>query len=159
MTETPAINLYILLYRCEKKNQTCEKTVNGGNINIVFKLHDVEHASAWLSFKTNSIRNVKYNINILFQIDVNCIKPLNTCMYHLKKEKFIINNYLFLRHCQEDEFGVLAFSDVTLGPGKAAFQSSLHANETKISISAEQNTGYSDKINQFSTSSNLVKMI
>lgn len=81
-------------------------------------------------------------------------------MYVLpKKKKFIINNYLFLRHSQEDEFGVLAFSDVTLGPGKAAFQSSLRANKTKISIPAEKNAGYSDKINHLSTSSNLVKLI
>lgn len=76
-----------------------------------------------------------------------------------KKKKFITNNYLFLRHSQEDEFGVLAFSDVTLGPGKAAFQSSLRANKTKISIPAEKNAGYSDKINHLSASSNLVKLI
>lgn len=66
----------------------------------------------------------------------------------------------FLRHYpEEDEFGVLVFSDVTLGPGKAAFQASLHANKTKISIPAKQNAGYFVKINRSFTSLNLVKMV
>lgn len=66
----------------------------------------------------------------------------------------------FLRHYpEEDEFGVLAFSDVTLGPGKAAFQASPHANKTKKSIPAKPNAGYFVKIIRSFTSLNLVKMV
>lgn len=60
---------------------------------------------------------------------------------------------------EEDEFGVLAFSDVTLGPGKAAFQASPHANKTKKLIPAKPNTGYFVKIIRSFTSLNLVKMV
>lgn len=51
------------------------------------------------------------------------------------------------------------FSDVTLGPGKAAFQSSPHVNKTKILIPVKEGVGFFLKINRSLTSSNFVKMV
>lgn len=93
-----------------------------------------------------------YLMSIFFLNKMNAIQT-----YRIIK---LIEDIFSLRHYpEEDEFAVLAFSDVTLGPGKAAFQASLHANKTKISIPAKQNAGYFVKINRSFTSLNFVKMV
>ncbi|XP_065942673.1 fibropellin-3 isoform X2 [Magallana gigas] len=59
----------------------------------------------------------------------------------------------------EEESGLLAFSDITLGPGKADFQSSPHVNKTKILIPVKEGVGFFLKINRSLTSSNFVKLV
>lgn len=59
----------------------------------------------------------------------------------------------------EEESGLLVFSDITLGPGKADFQSSPHVNKTKILIPVKEGVGFFLKINRSLTSSNFVKMV